>query len=255
MAEQNQCFTEEYVAQVVHDLKTPVLSIGGYAKRLREGKLGLLNERQEEALDIILRTAERLEHDLEWIVEHAKAGELVWEEADPERFDLGRHVAEIVETARALAHQEGLQIDLELPARPVEVKADPRMIDRAVSELVHNALKHSREGGTVNVRLKTEAGWVKLAVRDQGEGFDPEKLPQIFQPWEKVVQIEDRTIRGVGLGLANVQRYAEVHGGSVGAETSPGEGSTFSLRLPLEGAEPAPGSGPEGGAGRESDTP
>lgn len=247
MAEQNQCFTEEYVAQVVHDLKTPVLSIGGYAKRLREGKLGPLNGRQEEALDIILRTAERLEHDLAWIVEHAKAGKLVWEEADPERFDLGGHVAEIVETARALAHQEGLQIDLELPEHFVEVEADPRMIDRAVSELVHNALKHSREGDTVNVRLTEEEGWVELAVRDQGAGFDPDKLPQIFQSWEKVVQIEDRTIRGVGLGLANVQRYAEVHGGSVGAETSPGEGSTFSLRLPLGTSGATPGSGAEGG--------
>ena len=68
MVEPQKCFTEEYVAQVVHDLKTPVLAIGGYAKRLREEKMGPLNERQKEALDTILETADRLHHDLAWIV-------------------------------------------------------------------------------------------------------------------------------------------------------------------------------------------
>jgi signal transduction histidine kinase len=235
MVEPQKCFTEEYVAQVVHDLKTPVLAIGGYAKRLREGKLGPLNERQKEALDAILETAGRLDHDLGWIVEHARAGRFVWEEARHERFDLRDHVDRVVETIRVLAQQEGIALDLELPEDPVEVSADPRMMERSVSELVHNALKHSEEGGRVEVSLEVKEGSAELAVSDRGAGFDPEKLKQIFQPWEQVIRIEDRQIRGVGLGLANVKHYAEAQGGTVRAETSPGEGSTFRLVLPLEG--------------------
>jgi len=252
MVEPQKCFTEEYVAQVVHDLKTPVLAIGGYANRLREGKLGPLNERQKEALDTILETADRLDHDLAWIVEHARAGRFVWEEARHERFDLRDHAARVVETVRALAEQKGVGLELDLPEEPVDVSADPRMVERSVSELVHNALKHSPEGGRVEVSLRVEEGTVELAVSDQGEGFDPGKLKKIFQPWEQVIQIEDRRIRGVGLGLANVKHYAEAHGGEVRAETSPGEGSTFRMLLPLDG-EPAgsPAADPEGGEGKE----
>ncbi len=238
MVEAHKCFTEEYVAQVVHDLKTPVLAIGGYAKRLREEKMGPLNERQKQALDIILETADRLDHDLAWIVEHARAGRFIWEEADHERFDLRDHAARVVETVRALAEQNGVVLDLDLPERPVEVNADPRMMDRTVSELIHNALKHSSKGGRVTVSLRVRKGTVELAVRDRGEGFDPEKLSQIFQPWEQVIRIQDRRIRGVGLGLANVKHYAEAHGGEVKAETSPGEGSTFRLLLPLDAVPP-----------------
>jgi signal transduction histidine kinase len=234
MAEQDKCFTKEYVAQVVHDLKTPVLSIGGYAKRLREEKLGSLNEAQKDALDTILQTAERLEHDLGWIVEHAAVGEFVWERAYPERFDLKEHVANVVETAGILAEQNRQTVELEVPDRGMEVEADPRMIDRAVSELVYNAVKNSHEGGVVRVSLEEQEGRIVLAVKDEGEGFDPEELKQAFQPWEQVVRIEDRTIRGVGLGLSNVKRYAEAHGGEIQADTSPGRGSTFRLLLPLK---------------------
>lgn len=252
MVEPQKCFTEEYVAQVVHDLKTPVLAIGGYAKRLREGKMGPLNERQKEALDIILETADRLDHDLAWIVEHARAGRFVWEEAHHERFDLRDRAARVAETVRALAEQKGVVVDLDLPEGPVEVLADPRMMDRSLSELLQNALKHSPEGSRVKVLMRAEGGKVELSVSDRGEGFDPEKLNQVFQPWEQVIQIQDRRIRGVGLGLANVKHYAEAHGGEVRAETSPGEGSTFRLLLPLDGAAPAsPPAGPEGGKGEE----
>lgn len=237
MTDQQKCFTEEYVAQVVHDLRTPVLSIGGYAKRLREEKLGFLNAQQKSALDTILHTAERLEHDLAWIVEHAKAGELVWEQAYPERFDFQEHVSRVIETVRALALRNSQSVELELPEEDVEVEADPRMMDRAVSELVHNALKHSAKGDTVTVSLEKQEDRAVLTVIDRGEGFDPEKLEQIFQPWKKVVQIQDRKIRGVGLGLANVKRYVEAHGGEIQAETSPGKGSTFRLALPLPGAQ------------------
>lgn len=234
MADQEKCFTKEYVAQVVHDLKTPVLSIGGYAKRLREEKLGSLNDAQKDALDTILQTAERLEHDLGWIVEHAAVGEFVWEQAYLERFDLKDHVAKIVETARVLADRNRQILEMELPDESTEVEADARMIDRAASELIYNALKNSCEGGVVRVSLKYREGRAVLAVKDEGDGFDPEKLKQAFQPWEQVMQIKDRKIRGMGLGLANVKRYAEAHGGEIQADTSPGHGSTFRLLLPLK---------------------
>jgi signal transduction histidine kinase len=238
MEKAQKCFTEEYVAQVVHDLKTPVVSIGGYAKRLREEKLGPLNQDQKEGLDVIIQTVERLEHDLGWIVEHAMAGEAVWEQVSPERFDLKEHVAQVVQSAKALAERNGQELRWDLPDQPVEIKGDSRMIDRAVSELIHNALKNSFSGGLVEVSLRRSADGATISITDYGKGFDPEKLDLLFQPWEKVVRMEDRNIRGVGLGLANVKRYAEVHGGRISAETSPGKGSTFRLELPPEPPEP-----------------
>ncbi|MCF8129031.1 MAG: HAMP domain-containing histidine kinase [Deltaproteobacteria bacterium] len=244
MIESQNCFTEEYVAQVIHDLKTPVLSIGGYAKRLFEEKLGPLNHDQKATLQTILQTAERLEHDLAWIVEHATAGQLVWEQAYPQRFDLIEHVTRVTDTVKALAQRNKQSLQLDVQEGQLEIYADPRMIDRAVSELIHNALKHSGEGDVVTISLNEKDGNVELAVSDQGEGFDPEKLEQIFQPWEQVVQIEDRNIRGVGIGLANVRRYAEAHNGKVLADTTLGKGSTFRLILPLPSA---PESLPEGG--------
>lgn len=232
MEETQKCFTEEYVARVVHDLKTPVLSIGGYARRLHEEKLGPLNKGQKEALEIILQTSERLEHDLAWIIEHAMAGKFVWEEAYTRRVDLRELVEKTAEAVRALAERNDQEVELEMPENPLEVEADPAMMERSVSELIRNALKHSFKGGRVTVTLTEKHGMAEISVIDHGEGFDPKKLELVFQPWEQVVQIEDRRIRGVGIGLANVKSYAEAHGGEIRAETSPGEGSTFRLLLP-----------------------
>ncbi len=112
------------------------------------------------------------------------------------------------------------------------IKADPIMVQRAITNLIDNALKFTPEGGTIEVSIMREKGAIQIVVKDTGPGIAPENHERIF---DRKVRIQQRKhIRGLGLGLFIVKNVAMKHGGRTWVESAPGEGSTFYLTLPIE---------------------
>ena len=111
----------------------------------------------------------------------------------------------------------------------------PRM-ERALDNLVGNAIKYSPAGGDIRLEVSAGVDWAKVVIRDQGIGIPAQDLPHVFEPFRRGGNVVGR-IRGKGIGLANARQIVEQHGGALSVESTPGKGSTFILRLPLE---PAP---------------
>jgi signal transduction histidine kinase len=131
----------------------------------------------------------------------------------------------------------GLSIELALDAQPALPKAlvDGRRIERAISNLVRNALQHTPRGGRVEVSLRQDGAWIVVSVSDTGRGIEEQQLPRV---WERFYRAEASRARdadgdGAGLGLAIVRGFVEAHGGRVEAESRPRLGSTFTIRLPV----------------------
>jgi len=149
-----------------------------------------------------------------------------------EKTDLAALCARIVEGMRALFAARDIVLTYEAPARVPEVNIDADRIEQVVRNLLNNAHRYTPEGGRVTLRLAAEAGDVVVSVRDTGPGIGPEDLQKVFDRFYRVDPSRARRTGGSGLGLAIVKQLVEAHGGEVRAESTLGQGSTFSFRLP-----------------------
>jgi two-component system sensor histidine kinase SenX3 len=232
----NQCRLEavrrDFVANISHELKTPV------------GALGLLAETllAEDDPEVANRLAERM------LTEAFRVGRTIDDllalsqiEADEEavRDDVPVHlfVAEAVERVRPASEQQGISIEVEEAPARLMVVGDRRQLVSATYNLLENAVKYSDPGSTVRVRARTDGRWVDVAVEDRGIGIPRRDLERVFERFYRVDRARSRETGGTGLGLAIVRHVASNHAGEVRVESREGEGSTFTLRLPV-GAEP-----------------
>ncbi|MDT8272450.1 MAG: HAMP domain-containing sensor histidine kinase [Desulfomonilia bacterium] len=229
---QGTCVSEEFVANLVHDLKSPAISIGGYARRLLSGRCGPLSSDQRHALDIIIENCIRLEQDLENILEHFRGEQDLESSSSRKHVELCALLRFVVENFAVLAEDKDIDLRLDLPDTPLEIMAKERQIELSIANLITNAIKYTSKGGSVTVSARAEGDSVVIRVKDTGKGFPEERIEQLFQPFEKVLGIEDRELRGVGLGLSNVRSYVERHGGKIQVESEEGKGSVFTIYLP-----------------------
>jgi signal transduction histidine kinase len=223
---------EGFSAQFLHDLKTPVMVIGGYAKRLRAGKAGTITDEQKGALDIIIQNCEKLERDLRMILEFAQSNNDSTEPITLEPFNLKAVLRNQLRNFKPRARKKKIALKLDLPFKPVKIQADSRMIDKAVSNLIDNAIKYTDTGGRVFVALSVSENCVEIKVSDNGKGLNQNEKQLIFKPFEQMANTTGRENQGVGLGLANVKRYIELHQGEIKVESEIGQGSSFIIRLP-----------------------
>lgn len=230
--EQDICVPEDFLAHLIHDLKAPVVTIGGFARRLLDGKMGDVTPEQKEGLNIILKSCERLEHDLKMVLQHMKAD--LAEGLSPQVFDVVTAAERVCETLKPEADSKQVSLNVEAPPERVSVEADPFIINKAIFNLVDNAIRYTDEGGQVQVAISLRNDFVDITVTDDGKGIEKEKLALVLQPFEKVMGVRDRGLRGFGLGLSNVKRYAELHGGVLEANCTPGKGSEFTIRIPKQ---------------------
>ena len=133
-------------------------------------------------------------------------------------------------------HARGRDIEITLNCQPsgLSIPGDRRDLVSAVSNLVDNAIKYSEPGGHVTVTLRCADGWVDVAVTDEGIGIPARDRERIFERFYRVDRARSRSTGGTGLGLAIVRHVAVNHGGSVSVQSVEGEGSTFTLRLPMK---------------------
>ena len=222
----------DFVANISHELKTPV------------GALALLAETLlvEDDADVAHRLTERM------LAEAFRVGrtiddllELSRIEADEEarRDDVPVHLvlAEAVDRVRPAAEQQGITIEHDEPPKRLVVSGDRRQLVSATYNLLENGVKYSDRGSSVHVRATTDGRWVDIEVEDHGIGIPRRDLERVFERFYRVDRARSRETGGTGLGLAIVRHVASNHAGDVHVESAEGEGSTFTLRLPV-GAGP-----------------
>jgi signal transduction histidine kinase len=222
-----------FLGMAAHDLRSPLQSILMQSEFLLEGGLGELNPEQCEFLNSIRASGKFLITLVNNLLDVAKieAGKFQLELAT---VDLEALVTKNVILNRVLAAQKRTTIDLDTePLPPVSV--DAVKIEQVLNNLISNAVKFSPSGSKIVVRLEREATHFRLSVRDQGPGISPEEQEILFQPFSRGQARSVTGAGGTGLGLMIVKRIVEGHGGAVAVESRPGQGCTFTVRIPLEG--------------------
>lgn len=229
--ESSDGFDAELIQIVAHDLKTPLSAVKGFIELVQHA--GPLNERQQYFSEKALGGLQRMETMIAHLLDIARLeGALPFELV---RCDLAAIITDAVGLQEQLAAARDIRIHVELQETPVYVVADERLLSHVVNNLLSNAIKYNRDGGDVWVRARVESRAVRVDVQDTGIGIAPENLKRVFERFVRV-RIKRQQIEGTGLGLSIAETIVEKHGGHIWAESTPGEGSTFSFTLPLEGS-------------------
>jgi heavy metal sensor kinase len=220
----------QFTADASHDLRTPVAVIRSTAE------ITLRRERQPEqyrnALGKILQTSVQTSQLLETLLELARtdAGAV---ELLMRPLDLNEHVRRAQEQGAVLAAEKSLSIRLTAPALPTWVRADEIAIRRLLLILVDNAVKYTPAGGSCEIALWQNDEQAHIAVKDNGIGIAKDDLPTLFERFRRADRARSRGTPGAGLGLAIARWIAEIHGGTITAESELGAGSVFRVSLPM----------------------
>lgn len=221
----------DFVANVSHEIKTPITAIKGFVETLREGAVKNPDD-AERFLGIIEKHVERLEAIIEDLLSLSRIergtereeNELV-ENSVKDVLDTAIQVCEVGAVAR--------KIDIELSCpENLFAKMEPRLLEQAVVNLLDNAVKYSNKESSIRVEASQGEGEIILSVRDEGCGIEKKHLSRLFERFYRVDKARSRQLGGTGLGLAIVKHIAQAHGGHVNVESTPGKGSTFSIYLP-----------------------
>jgi PAS domain S-box-containing protein len=221
----------EFLSNISHELRTPLTPIKGYAEMLRTRQIPA--EKANTFLDGILESSERLERIVDILVNFAamEAGRLVLR---TEPVDVGGLVHDICERWRSRSDRH--RVEEKVNGRP-RVMADRRLLERSIDELIDNAVKYSPEGGRVTVRAQLigagDGREVEISVADEGIGIAPGDFDRVFAEFQQVDGSATRRYGGLGLGLPFVQRVVAAHEGTIDANSEPGRGSVFFIRLPI----------------------
>jgi signal transduction histidine kinase len=222
----------DFVANVSHELKTPLTSIIGYAETLTTEDA---REDAERFAHTILNNARRMQKLVDDLLDLSRIESGRWQPT-PARVDVagvvGEAWAEFLDRARAR------RINITVAASVAHVRADPDGLRQILTNLFDNALRHTPPGGRITVTAEASAGGVTIAVADTGSGIGSEHLPRIFERFYRADPGRSRDEGGTGLGLAIVKHLMEAHGGRVEARSTLGEGTTILLVFP---GDPEPG--------------
>jgi len=222
----------ELVANVSHDLRTPLASLQGYLETLLLKKDSLSAEEQREYIEIAARHSQRLGNLVSELFELARLDST---DATPERepFSLAELVQDVLQKYELRARDAGVRLDVRLDAQVPFVYANIGLIERVLENLLDNALRHTPRGGTVNLVLAPGDETVTVRLSDTGCGIPDQDLPHIFDRFYRSNRPDTRNSDGAGLGLAIARRILELHGGRIDAASGRDTGTTFTFELPF----------------------
>jgi two-component system OmpR family sensor kinase len=227
---QTDALRRELVANVSHDLRTPLASLRGYLDTLLMKEDTLRPDQRREYLAVAVRQSAHLAKLVSDLFELAK---LDSRETRPryESFPLGELLQDVAQKFRLEAQDKKVAVETDFGDAVPLVHADIALVERLLENLIENALRHTDPGGAVRMSLRAENGAVEVVVSDTGRGIPVEALPHVF---DRSFTLDRDHSRG-GLGLAIAKRILELHGSSILVSSAPGEGTRFSFRLPSAG--------------------
>lgn len=220
----------DFVANVSHELKTPVTSIKGFIETLLEGAIDEPS-RAKRFLEIIAKHSDRLNAivddllSLSCLEEDTEASRISFEEKP-----LMDVIGSAVELASPKAQEKQINVTLDCD-KDIKLKMNSALLEQAILNLVDNAIKYSDSGNEVRIKAQQEGEEITIMVHDNGCGIDKRHLERIFERFYVVDKGRSRKLGGTGLGLAIVKHIAQVHGGSVSVQSKVGSGSTFTIHL------------------------
>jgi two-component system phosphate regulon sensor histidine kinase PhoR len=225
-----EAFRREFIADISHELKTPIFAAQGFVHTLLDGAVndkavrGKFLKKAAKSLDRL----DALVQDL-LTLSHIETGQI---KMHFERFDMYQLTEEVIEQLEDKAEKRDIRLKIEGSEQKVIVYADRQRILQVMTNLISNAIKHSAEGGKVEVGFEEVKKTVHVTVKDYGEGIPAEHLSRIFERFYRVDKSRSREKGGTGLGLAIVKHILENHGTKAEVESAPGKGSRFSFNLP-----------------------
>lgn len=234
-----EAFRREFIADVSHELKTPIFAAQGFVHTLLDGAVNDKNVRTK-----FLKKAARSLDGLDMLVQdlltlsHIETGQI---KMHFESIDIVKLTEEVFEQFEDKADKKDVILKINSPHQKVMVYADWQRISQVMTNLISNAIKHSDEGAEVRVSFEVTKKNVITHVRDAGEGIPAEHLPRIFERFYRVDKSRSREKGGTGLGLAIVKHIMDGHHSKVEVQSTPGKGSTFSFKLPRIKPESEPG--------------
>jgi len=222
----------EFLANMSHELRTPLNGIIGFTEMLHDEVVGPVPPEHKEYLADILASAKHLLQLINDILDLSKieAGKM---EFQPEDIDLSDIVGEVCTILKSLSEKKQLQLEVELDSQSRIVHLDPRKLKQVLYNYLSNAIKFTPEGGKIQIRTRREnTETFRIEVADTGIGIKPEALKDLFVEFQQLDSSASKRYQGTGLGLALTKRIVETQGGSVGVESTEGQGSTFHAILP-----------------------
>jgi signal transduction histidine kinase len=221
----------DMVSTVSHELKTPLTSVQMAIHLLLEEAVGPLTSKQVELLLAARQDSERLLGMVNDLLDltRIEQGRVRLDQNPVASADL---VAEAVDRFEGRARDAGIELSAAVSFGLPAVRVDRERIGHVFDNLIGNALAHTERGGSIHVSAEPEGNFVKFSVKDTGEGIAAEHLPRLFEKFYRVAS--SRSKGGAGLGLAIAREIVTAHGGQVDVASRPGEGATFSFRLPID---------------------
>ncbi len=218
----------EFLTNVAHELRTPLMAASGYLQILQKGVLA------GDKLDEVLKTVSRnvgqivtLVNDILFLQEI----DLVLPDFQP--VDMNRIALSVIEKYEQKAEEQHIRFRVKAEKGLPQIAGDPKSLERAFTALIDNAVKFSPRGGDVEISFGSKSGTLTVAIRDHGIGIASETLPHIFDRFYHLEQTADDLFGGLGIGLSIARQVIEQHHGKIEVESQPGRGSIFRLLLPV----------------------
>jgi len=229
-------FYRNFIQNISHELLTPLAAIAGHVANIKECSIEEV-ESWRRSQDIIEREVRRLTGLTSNLLLLSRLESGVPLRLEP--TNIGAVAEEAVAGLLTVAQAKAIELSIQSPPRLPRIPADRARIKQVFINLLDNAVKYCLEGSEVQVRLKTDRESIIVEVADDGPGISQEDLPHIFEKMYRVEKESTRAVEGSGLGLSIVKRIVELHGGRIAVESTVGEGTTFSVRLPFAETSPS----------------
>jgi signal transduction histidine kinase len=244
LSELNQ-LKANFVANISHELRTPMTHIIGYLDLLSDDTFGNLSAQQREAVDTIGRAAQRLHGLIEDLIQFSDTS-TAGISLNLQPLDLRQVIQESMVKLMARAQNARLHIEVNLPPDLPPVQADARKLTWVVSQLIDNGIKFTPPGGTVSLRAGVAGARIWLSVTDTGIGIPAARMDELFQPFHQLDGSATRQRGGTGMGLSLCRQIIEAHGSKLTVQSKEGKGSSFLFDLAVSRPAPAEPARPAG---------
>jgi two-component system phosphate regulon sensor histidine kinase PhoR len=228
---------DDFLSNVSHELKTPMISVMGYIGMVLKEKAGSLTEQQRKFLEVSYRNLLKLEKNINNLLDLAEFG-ILKETWVFEPVDLCKVIEFSCSTVEPLAKEHEIRLEIHPPSDPVVISGVQDKLNQLFDNLLSNAIKYNRQGGKIMVNLSQTSDSAFVRVSDTGVGISHQSLKEVFTRHFQEKTKSLGNMKGLGIGLSLVQEIVQLHKGEIHLESERGEGTTFTVMLPLESNKP-----------------